>query len=290
MNETLVFAVISLSAIGVISAIILYFVARKFKVIEDPRIDIVADLLPGANCGGCGLAGCRAFAEELVKSTDLSKLNCPVGGNDTMKQVAAALGLEAPEKDPMIAVVRCNGSRLNAPQKVIYDSATSCAFAHALSAGESGCPNSCLGLGDCVVSCNFDAIYIDEVTGLPVVSDENCVACGACVTACPRSVIELRLKGKKDRRIFVSCVNTEKGGPAKKNCAVACIGCGKCVKECPYEAITLLNNLAYIDYNKCRLCRKCEPVCPTGAILEMNFPARKEKSGDPVKVAEQNEL
>ncbi|NTW23251.1 MAG: RnfABCDGE type electron transport complex subunit B [Lentimicrobium sp.] len=290
MNETLVFAVISLSAIGVISAIILYFVARKFKVIEDPRIDIVADLLPGANCGGCGLAGCRAFAEELVKSTDLSKLNCPVGGNDTMKQVAAALGLEAPEKDPMIAVVRCSGSRVNAPAKVIYDSATSCAFAHVLSAGESGCPNGCLGLGDCVVSCNFDAIYIDEVTGLPVVSDENCVACGACVTACPRSIIELRLKGKKDRRIFVSCVNTEKGGPAKKNCAVACIGCGKCVKECPYEAITMVNNLAYIDYNKCRLCRKCEPVCPTSAILEMNFPARKEKSGDTAKVTEQTEL
>jgi len=290
VNETLVFAVISLSAIGVISAIILYFVARKFKVIEDPRIDIVTDLLPGANCGGCGFAGCRAFAEELVKSTDLSKLNCPVGGNDTMKQVAAALGLEAPEKDPMIAVVRCSGSKSNAPQKLIYNSAASCAFAHVLSAGESGCPNGCLGLGDCVVSCNFDAIYMDEVTGLPVVSDENCVACGACVTACPRSIIELRLKGKKDRRIFVSCVNTEKGGPAKKNCAVACIGCGKCVKECPYEAITLINNLAYIDYNKCRLCRKCEPVCPTGAILEMNFPARKEKSGDTEKVAEKTEL
>jgi Na+-translocating ferredoxin:NAD+ oxidoreductase RNF subunit RnfB len=284
VNETIVFAVISLSAIGGTSAVILYFVAQKFKVIEDPRIDIVNEKLPGANCGGCGFAGCRAFAEEAVKTGDLSKLNCPVGGNDTMKDIAAVLGLEPEEKEPMIAVLRCSGSRVNAPQKVAYEGASSCAFAHVLSSGESGCPNGCLGLGDCVVSCKFDAIYIDDTTGLPVISDENCVACGACVTACPRSIIELRKKGKKDRRIFVSCVNTEKGGPAKKNCAVACIGCGKCVKECPYEAITLQNNLAYIDYDKCRLCRKCEPVCPTSAILELNFPPRKEKAAEAEKV------
>lgn len=281
-------AVISLSAIGVISAVILYLVAQKFKVIEDPKIDIVAELLPGANCGGCGLAGCRAFAEEIVKTSDLSKLNCPVGGSSTMNEIAAVLGLEAEEKDPMIAVVRCNGSRANAPQKVIFDGASSCAFAHALSAGESGCPNGCLGLGDCVVSCQFDAIYISPETGLPVVSDEKCVACGACVKACPRTIIEMRKKGKKDRRIFVSCINTEKGGPARKNCSVACIGCGKCVKECAYDAITMVNNLAYIDYDKCKLCRKCAPVCPTGAIHELNFPPRKEKPGEPEqgKVAE----
>ncbi len=288
MNETLLLAVISLSAIGVISAVILYLVAQKFKVIEDPKIDIVAELLPGANCGGCGLAGCRAFAEEIVKTSDLSKLNCPVGGSSTMNEIAAVLGLEAEEKDPMIAVVRCNGSRANAPQKVIFDGASSCAFAHALSAGESGCPNGCLGLGDCVVSCQFDAIYISPETGLPVVSDEKCVACGACVKACPRTIIEMRKKGKKDRRIFVSCINTEKGGPARKNCSVACIGCGKCVKECAYDAITMVNNLAYIDYDKCKLCRKCAPVCPTGAIHELNFPPRKEKPGEPEqgKVAE----
>jgi Na+-translocating ferredoxin:NAD+ oxidoreductase RNF subunit RnfB len=286
VNETIVFAVISLSAIGVISAVVLYFVAQKFKVIEDPRIDIVNEKLPGANCGGCGLAGCRAFAEELVRTEDLSKLNCPVGGSATMKEIAEVLGLVAEEKEPMIAVLRCNGSKANAPKKVNYEGASSCAFAHVLSAGESGCPNGCLGLGDCVVSCKFDALHMDPETGLPVVSDENCVACGACVTACPRSIFELRKKGMKDRRIFVSCVNTEKGGPAKKNCQVACIGCGKCVKECPYEAITLQNNLAYIDYDKCRLCRKCEPVCPTGAILELNFPPRKEKTGETEKVTE----
>ena len=125
---------------------------------------------------------------------------------------------------------------------------------------------------------------MDEKTGLPVVIEEKCVACGACVRACPRGIIELRNKGKKSRRIFVSCINEEKGGPARKNCSVACIGCGKCEQVCAFDAITIKNNLAYIDYEKCKLCRKCVTVCPTNAIHEINFPPPKPKK--PVKPAE----
>ncbi len=285
MNAVFLYSVLCLSSIGALSAVILYLVAQKFKVIEDPRIDVVAELLPGANCGGCGFAGCRNLAEEIVKKEDLAGLMCPPGGNETMKKIAAALGLEASESDPMIAVLRCNGSKSHAPQKVIYDGATTCLYVNMLFAGESGCPYGCIGLGDCVVSCQFDAMYIDPETNLPVISDEKCVACGACVKACPRAIIELRKKGKKDRRIFVSCINKEKGAPAKKNCAVACIGCGKCVKVCKFEAITLENNLAYIDFNKCTLCRKCVEECPTSAIHELNFPPRKPK----VETAENQE-
>jgi Na+-translocating ferredoxin:NAD+ oxidoreductase subunit B len=272
----IVTALIILGVLGLLFGIIIYFVGQKFKVLEDPLIDEVAELLPGANCGGCGLAGCRAFAEALVAAKSFDGLSCPVGGNALVSQIAPLLGVEAVEKDPDIAVIRCNGTFENAKSKLKYDGPATCVFAHNLFSGESGCPHSCLGLGDCVVSCTFDAIYIDKNTGLPVVDEDKCVACGACVKACPRAIIELRPKGKKSRRIYVCCMNTEKGAVARKNCVVACIGCGKCVKTCAYDAITMENNLAYIDPHKCKLCRKCVAECPTGAIIELNFPPRKE--------------
>ena len=114
-------------------------------------------------------------------------------------------------------------------------------------------------------------------TGLPEVDEAKCTACGACAKACPKNIIEIRLAGKKSRRIYVQCVNKDKGAVARKACSVACIGCGKCVKVCPFEAITLENNLAYIDYNKCKSCRKCEEACPQGSIIALNFPPRKPK-------------
>ncbi len=287
MNDIVIYAVISLSAIGIAAAVILFFIAKKFKVVEDPKIDIVEEALPSANCGGCGFPGCRNFAEALVNKSNKDKniegLNCPVGGNEIMSKVAEILGLEAEEKEPMVAVLRCSGSKANAPKKVNYDGPATCVFANNLYAGESGCPYGCLGLGDCVVACKFDAMYIDKETGLPVIIEEKCVACGACVEACPRNIIELRNVGKKSRRIYVSCINEEKGGVAKKNCSVACIGCSKCYNVCKFDAITMKNNLAYIDFEKCKLCRKCVEECPTGAIHELNFPPRKPK---PEKVIE----
>ncbi len=286
MNEVILYSLIALCSIGVAAAIILYFVAQKFKVIEDPRIDEVDEVLPGANCGGCGYAGCRAFAEAIVKAESLDGFNCPVGGNEINALIAPIIGTEATESDPMIAVVRCNGTKINTPKKVEFEGTHSCAFAHSLYSGEGGCPNGCLGLGDCVDSCEFDAMYMDEEKGLPIILDDKCVACGACVRACPRDIIELRKKGKKDRRIFVSCINAEKGAPAKKNCSVACIGCGKCEKVCEFDAITIENNLAYIDYDKCKLCRKCVVVCPTNAIHELHFPPRKVKPVEEVKKEE----
>jgi len=276
----IVITILALCAIGVTAAIILFFVAQKFKVYEDPRIDEVEEALPAANCGGCGYPGCRGFAEALVKANDISKMNCPVGGVAVMSKVGAILGHEVKAADPTVAVVRCNGTCDNRPKTNQYDGASSCTIAASLYSGETGCQYGCLGLGECVDACNFDAMYMDKETGLPVIIEDKCVSCGACVKACPNNIIELRKKGPKSRRIFVSCVNKDKGGIAKKACGVACIGCGKCVKECPFDAITLENNLAYIDYNKCKLCRKCVVVCPTKAIHELNFPPRKEKSAD----------
>jgi len=266
-------AVLVLVAIGLMAAIILFFVEKAFKVIEDPRIDEVADKLPGANCGGCGFAGCRALAETIVKNGSMEGYNCPAGGD--MNAIAEIMGLTATVSEPKIAVMRCNGTCENAPVKVQYDSAKSCLYAHAVFAGEAGCAYGCLGCGDCVESCQFGALSIDEDMQMIKVNEVLCVGCGACVKCCPRNVVELRNKGKAGRRVYVSCCNTEKGAIAKKNCAVACIGCGKCVKACTFEAITVNNNLAYIDDTKCKLCRKCVAECPTGAILAVNFPAKK---------------
>ncbi len=284
MSNAIIFTIITLSTVGTASAIILYFVAQKFKVYEDPRIDTVEASLPLANCGGCGYAGCRNFAEALVKAESFEGLNCPVGGNETMKTVASILGREAVALDATVAVVRCNGTPQHRPRTNYYDGTQSCTIAHLLYIGESGCPHGCLGYGECVDSCDFDAIYMNPETGLPEVEDDKCTACGACVKACPRKIIELRKKNPRDRKIFVSCINAEKGAVARKNCAVACIGCGKCVKVCPFDAITMESNLAYIDPVKCRLCRKCVIECPTDAILEIGFPPRKEKTEEAEKV------
>lgn len=280
MSITIVYTIATLSVIGTTAAVILYFVAQKFKVFEDPRIDEVEEALPSANCGGCGYAGCRAFAEACVKASDLGDLNCPVGGNETMNNVASLLGLEAVKKDPRVAYIRCNGTCDHRPKTSNFDGATTCAISASVYSGESDCEFGCLGHGDCVDSCEFDAIDLRAGMGVPLIIDDNCVACGACVEACPKDLIELRKKFPKNRKIVVACRNEAKGGVARKACKVACIGCGKCEKVCNFDAITIVNNLAFIDSDKCKLCRKCVTVCPTNAIIELNFPPRKIKVED----------
>lgn len=209
-------SVISLGVIGAVAAVILYFIAQRFKVEEDPRIDEVESLLPGANCGGCGKAGCRNFAESCVKATSLDGLFCPVGGSEVMKKVAGVLGMEAADAAPRVAVVRCNGTCENRPRVNIYEGANSCAIVNSLYAGETACAFGCLGCGDCVAACQFGALTLDVATGLPVVDIDKCTACGACVKACPRHIIELRKKGPKGRGVYVSCVNKDKGAVAAK--------------------------------------------------------------------------
>lgn len=274
-------AVMVLGGVALVAAVVLYTVSRKFAVEEDPRIGRVAACLPGANCGGCGYAGCAALAEALVKGADagsLDGLQCPVGGADLMAQIAAELGMEAVASEPMVAVVRCGGTCELRPRTVQYDGLQTCAAVHATCSGETACGYGCLGCGDCSTSCQFGGLRINPETGLPEVDETLCTGCGSCVKACPRHIIELRKRGPKNRRVYVGCMNRDKGAAARKACTAACIGCGKCEKVCKFEAITISGNLSYIDYNKCRLCTKCVAECPTGAIMKVNFPVKQKET------------
>ena len=282
-------AIIALGAIGLISALLLYFASRKFAVHEDERIGQVSAVLPQANCGGCGYPGCAGFAGACVKAADggsLEGLLCPVGGQPVMEKVADILGMKVEASAPKVAVVRCNGTCENRPRIAQFDGAQSCRVMQMTGMGETACPFGCLGCGDCASKCQFDAIRMNPETGLPEVDEEKCTACGACSKACPRGIIEIRLKGPKGRRVVVLCNNKDKGAVANKACKASCIGCGKCVKTCDkFEAITLVNNLAYIDAEKCKLCRKCEEACPKNCIHAFNFPPKKPKVEAPVAPA-----
>ena len=287
---TLVLTVLTLGVLGIILAVILYFVAQRFKVEEDPRIDDVEKMLPGANCGGCGFAGCRAMAESLVNRDNISSLNCPVAGAETMKAIASFLGKAAADVKPMVATMRCGGCIEKRPKVNHYDGALNCAVVNTFYVGESACAYGCIGYGDCVQACKFDALKLNAETGLVEVDSDKCTACGACVKACPKSLIELRKKWPKNRAIYVACRSKNRGAVVMKACKAGCIGCGKCAKVCAFDAITIENNLAYIDHEKCKLCRKCVNECPTGAINIVNMePLSKEPKVAPAVKSENAE-
>ena len=247
------------------------------------------------------------MADALVKQDDISSLYCPVGGAEVMKSAASYLGKVAPEKEPTVATVRCGGVCSKRPRTNEYNGSKSCAVAASFYVGETACAYGCLGYGDCVEACAFDAIKVNPETGIAEVDPEKCTACGACVKACPKHIIELRKKWPKNRAVYVSCVSKDKGAVTMKACKAGCIGCGKCVKVCAFGAITVENGVAYIDSQKCKLCRKCVNECPTGAIVlkgmdplpkEPKTPAAKPvapaakpaepKKAEPAKAAEVN--
>lgn len=269
MDGMILLNIIILAGIAFFAAVILYFVSQKFNVIEDPKIFEIDDVLPQANCGACGKAGCHDFASACATSTPetFAKLYCPVGGPAVMKKVADLLGFQTTEKEETISVLRCQGTCQNAPDKTEYSGITMCRIADKISCGRSGCPDGCLRLGDCVSACQFDALHIDPETGIPVVDEEKCTSCGACVHICPRKLFEIRPKGAGGQRVYVACRNTQKGATARKNCKAACIACLKCTKINPQ--IKVENNLSYIPdtVSAPEFGAELAATCPTGAII-----------------------
>jgi electron transport complex protein RnfB len=279
MSTTVLITIFCFTLLCFLAAVILYFVSQKFKVYEDPRIDAIQAFLPGANCGGCGFPGCRNFAEAMVNANKLDELYCPVGGNEVMDLAAGILGKSAPVTEPLVAVLLCNGKMEHRLFTSKYGGSPECRILNNLYAGETDCRYGCMGFGDCVKACSFNAMYIDTSTRLPVIIYDKCLACGLCVKACPRNIIELRKKTEDNRQIYVACSNRDRGAPARRACKVACIACNKCLKVCEHEAITIENNLAYIDPTKCTLCGKCITECPAEAITEITF-SRPERENE----------
>lgn len=282
-------ALLVLGTIALVSAFVLYYCSKHFAVKEDERIGKVASLLPQANCGGCGFAGCSGMAAALVKAADggsIEGFNCPVGGGEVMAKIAELLGVTVTDAEPLVAVLRCGGSCTARPRVAEYDGLRTCAAMNVSGMGETACAYGCLGCGDCVSACSFGGIKMNATTGLPEIDETVCTGCGSCAKTCPRGIIELRPRGLRSRRVYVACRNQDRGATVMKACSASCIGCGKCAKECKFDAITIENNVAYIDPTKCKMCRKCEKACPRQAIKAVNFPAPKQPVQQPASATD----
>jgi len=252
-----------LGGVGLFFAALIAVTNRKFRVWEDPRIDVVAGLLPGANCGACGQPGCRAFAEQVVQGVIVPAL-CTVASPDVRSDIAGYLGVDVGQAVQRVARLLCAGGRDAAPDRVDYRGLGTCKAAAAVAGGSKGCVWGCLGLADCEVACTFDAIDMNEV-GLPVVVPAKCTACGDCVEACPKDLFIIM---PMEHRLLVQCKSLLEGEAADRLCRVACNGCGKCVLDAAPGVIAMKNGLAVVDYAQNDLAGpEATRRCPTGAIV-----------------------
>ena len=265
--EGILYPTLVMGGLGVIFGALLAFASEKFYVAVDERQSKIREILPGANCGGCGYPGCDGYAEACVSGAAQPN-KCAAGGPDVAAKIAEILGVTAEAAEPMVAFVKCHGTYDKTVKDCVYMGFDDCRSAAVVPGkGPASCTYGCLGFGTCVKVCQFDAIHVKD--GVAVVDREKCVGCGTCAAECPRGVIALVPKKSK---VQVGCSNPLKGPFVKKVCSTGCIGCTLCVKACPKQAISMQGNLAVIDPALCVNCGLCVSKCPAKAIVDMRPP------------------
>ncbi|MCR5666973.1 MAG: RnfABCDGE type electron transport complex subunit B [Eubacterium sp.] len=256
-----IIAAVIVAVVGIVIGFFLGFSSEKFKVEVDPKEEAVLDVLPGNNCGGCGYAGCSGLAAAIAKG-EAEITACPVGGDPVAAQIGEIMGIEAETGDKMVAFVKCAGDCDKAKVNYNYFGVESCDMMKFVpGGGPKKCDYGCLGYGECVDVCPFDAIHI--VNGVAVVDKDECKACKKCITACPQNLIELVPYKAKYR---VHCSSKDKGKDVMQSCEVGCIGCKLCEKSCHFDAVHVVDNIAYIDQDLCKGCGLCAKKCPKKII------------------------
>ncbi len=253
-------AVLVLGVMGLIFGAALSIASGIFAVKEDERKPRILEALPGANCGGCGYAGCSAYADAIIENNAPVNL-CPVGKQQCADQIDSIMGVESAKVKKMIANVRCRGNNEYANSKFNYYGINDCAAAARLLDGYMSCKYGCLGFGNCMRACPNNAISIGN--GVAEINRDLCVGCGACADACPKHVIDIL---PADTAFLIKCSNHDKGALTRKECTAGCVGCRICEKNCPSGAITVIDNLAVVDYQKCINCGVCIKKCPSHII------------------------
>ena len=253
-------SVLVLGILGLVFGLVLAYASKQFAVEVDERVEMITNVLPGANCGGCGYPGCAGLANAIVQGkADVN--SCPVGGEVSTSKISKIMGIVSKQGEKQVGKVICKGKCSLSKDKYEYQGIKDCRSASVLNGGAKDCRYGCLGLGTCVDYCKFGAIKIEE--GIAVIDESKCVMCGKCIEVCPKNLI---VRKPFNQEVVVECNSKDFGKTVKQKCSVGCMGCGICAKVCPFDAIVIENNIAKIDYTKCTQCMVCVEKCPTKVI------------------------